>query len=204
MDEADRMGGAPVEYRPDLVVLVETPLWGDAKFFGRWLIAAAEAQQALEVALALDPGLRQRFVCDPEIYLGIDAMLCIHYLVGSYCSFVIDITGPDADGFFLLAEMGLFVRTGTRYQMTIPESITPKDAAVAIERLMSTEDEYRVRNHENIIKCMPKCEAEEWQRRLDSLSDRTRLTDRRLLLGLEPDDRTSGFIWTIVPNFFRE
>jgi hypothetical protein len=63
----------------------------------------------------------------------------------------------DADGFFLLAEMGLFVRTETRYQMTIPESITPKDAAVAIERLMSTEDEYRVRRHENIIKCMPKC-----------------------------------------------
>jgi hypothetical protein len=198
------MDGAPVGDIPTLVALAEAPLWGDAKFFGRWLIAAAEAQQALEAALAADPGLQQRFVCDPEIYLGIDAMLYIHYLVGSYCSFVIDINGPDADGFFLLAEMGFFAHSGTRYQMTIPESITPKDAAVAIERLMSTEDENGVRRHEDIIKCMPKCEAEQWQRRLDSLSDRTRLTDRRLLLGLEPDDPTSGFIWTIVPNFFRE
>jgi hypothetical protein len=38
------------------------------------------------------------------------------------------------------------------------------------------------------IKCMPRAEAEEWQRRSFSLSDNARLADRRLLLGLEPDD----------------
>ena len=113
-------------------------------------------------------------------------MLCIHYLVGSYSSFVIDITGYDADGFFILAEMGFFVRTGTRYQMTIPESITPKGAAVAIERLVSTEDEDGILHHEYIIKCMPRFEAEQWQRRLASLSHEARLADRQLLLDLEP------------------
>jgi hypothetical protein len=74
-------------------------------------------------------------------HLGIDAMLYIHYLFGSFRSFVIDMTGADAYGFFLLAELGLFVRTGTRYQMCIPsESITPELVAAAIERLLSTED----------------------------------------------------------------
>src|SRR5262249_21384283 len=154
--------GAPVKDIPTLVALVETPLWGDAKFFGRWLMAAAEAQEAVEAALAADPSLAERHAGPCGIHLGIDAMLWIHYLVGSYSSFVIDITGYDADGFFILAEMGFFVRTGTRYQMTIPESITPKGAAVAIERLVSTEDEDGILHHEYIIKCMRRSEAEQW------------------------------------------
>jgi hypothetical protein len=37
---------------------------------------------------------------------------------------------------------------------------------------------------------MPRSEAEEWQRRLDSLSDDARLTDRKILLGLEVDSTT--------------
>jgi hypothetical protein len=52
--------------------------------------------------------------------LGIDAMLYIHYLFGSFCSFVVDMFRTEAEGFLLLAEMGLFVQTGTWDQMTIP------------------------------------------------------------------------------------
>jgi hypothetical protein len=43
------------------------------------IIAAAGAERAVQVALASDPY---------EKHLGIDAMPCIHGLVGSYCSFV--------------------------------------------------------------------------------------------------------------------
>jgi hypothetical protein len=124
--------------------------------------------------------------------LGIHAMWYIHYLFGSFHSFVIDMTSYDCDGFFLLAELGLFVRTGTWYQMSIPQSITPKDAAAAMERVLSAVDDDGVRCPQHIIKCMPRSEAEEWQRRLASLSDDARLADRRLLLGLEPDDHTYG------------
>jgi hypothetical protein len=186
------MDGAPAGDIPTLVALVETPLWGDAKFFGHWLIAAAEAQEAVEAALAADPSLEERYAGPFGIHLGIDAILCIHYLVGSYSSFVIDFTSYDADGFFFLAEMGFFVRTGTRYQMTIPKSITPKGAAAAIERLISTEDEDGVRYPWKIIHCMPRAEAEEWQRRLESMSDEARLADRQLLLGSEHDNDAFG------------
>ena len=79
----------------------------------------------MQDALASDPSLRERFFT--ETHLGIDDLLYIHYpVVGSYCSFVIDIGSLDCDGFFILAHiMGLFARTGTRYQMDIPQSITP-------------------------------------------------------------------------------
>jgi hypothetical protein len=101
MDGSDRKHGAPGEDNLDLAALVETPMWGDAKFFGRWLLAAIEAQQALEVALESDPSLRRR---GPLAQLGIDAMLCIYHLVPSYCSFIIDIAGEYADGFCILAQ----------------------------------------------------------------------------------------------------
>jgi hypothetical protein len=69
-----------------------------------------------------------------------------------------------------------------------PQSITTELAAAAIERLLGTEDpDDRVHRLEHVIKCMPRSEAEEWQRRLASLSDEARLADRRVLLGLEPD-----------------
>jgi hypothetical protein len=119
-------------------------------------------------------------------------MLYIHYLFGSFCSFVVDMFMAEAEGFLLLAEMGLFVQTGTWYQMTSPQCITPKDAAAAIERLLSAFDNERVSRPHLVIKCMPRSEAEEWQRRLASLSREARLADRRILLGLEPDDRASG------------
>jgi hypothetical protein len=96
--------------------------------------------------------------------------------------------GPDARGFFILVQIGLFVRTGTRYQMTIPQSITPKAAAVAIERLLSTEGDDGLLNPERMLECMSRSEAEAWQLRLASLSEDARLADRQLLLGLEPDD----------------
>jgi hypothetical protein len=66
--------------------------------------------------------------------------------------------------------------------MVIPQSFPPKDAAAAIERLLSTEDGDGVRYHEKIIRCMPRAEAEQWQRRLFS-SDGARLVDRPLGAG---------------------
>jgi len=202
MDESDVMDGAPVKDIPTLVALVETPLWGDTKFFGRWLIAVAEAQEAVEAAHAADPDLQERDAWHEPISLHIAAMVYIHdltgsldkftkpdnpelyadYVIGSHNSFVVDIDGDFGNEFFVLAEMGFFVLTGTRYQMVMPKSITPEGAAAAIERLLSTEDEDGILHHEYIIKCMPRFEAEQWQRRLFS-SDGARLVDRPLGAG---------------------
>jgi hypothetical protein len=160
------MHHSPAAARSDLVALVQTPTWGDVKFFGHWFLAVAEAKQAMEVALESDPRLRERFEFAVKTDLGIDALLYIHYIVGWYSSFVIDITSEDADGFFVFAQLGFFVLTGNRYQMSIPQNISPKDAAAAIERLLSTEDGEFVRHHENIIKCMTRSDAAECQRQL--------------------------------------
>jgi hypothetical protein len=62
--------------------------------------------------------------------------------------------------------------------MSIHKSITPKDAAEAMERLLSAIDDDGRRHPENIILCMPRSEAEEWQDRLASLSEDARLADR--------------------------
>ena len=182
----DRMHSNPAEAKPDLVALVETPFFSHAKFFGRWLLAAAEAQQAVEIALASDASLRERLAYEP--CLSLDAMLCIEYLVNSRSSFVIEIRTLDGNGFLILAQMGFFVRTGRRYQMTIPNSITPKGAASAIERLVSTRDDDGILHAEHIINCMPRFEAEQWQRRLDAMSQEARLADRQRLLGSEHED----------------
>jgi hypothetical protein len=120
------------------------------------LCIRSESSRALEIAVVMN--------------LGIDAMRCIHYIVGSYRSFIIDITSEDADGFCVLAQLGLFVRTGTRYQMSIPQYLSPKDAAAAMKRLLSTMDDDFALHHENIIECMSRSKAEDWQRRLASLS----------------------------------
>ena len=78
MDEADVMDGE-VNDIPTLVALVETPLWGDAKFFGHWLIAAAEAQEAVEAAFAADPDLNDPYAFHRcLVSLHIAAMVYIH------------------------------------------------------------------------------------------------------------------------------
>ena len=98
MNEADVMDGE-VEDIPNLVVLVETPRWGDARFFGRWFLAVEEAQQAVEVALVSDPSLRKRYAGVFVMKIGkdkirrihgdlrIDAMLYMHYLVRFFLQF---------------------------------------------------------------------------------------------------------------------
>jgi hypothetical protein len=90
--------------------------------------------------------------------VGNEEITCIH---GNLGNDVIDMTGADAYGFFLLAELGLFARTGTRYQMCVPpQSITPEHAAAVIERLLGTEDpDDGVHRLEHVIKCMPRFEA---------------------------------------------
>ena len=143
----------------------------------------------MEVALASNPKFRRRFDGINHPDLNIDAMVFILYLIKdeSYCSFVIDITVEGIE-FFQLAELGFFVRTGNRYQMSIPESITPESTAAALERLLHAIDDDGVMHHaEKIILCMPRSKAEEWQDRLGSLSDEARLADRNILLGLEPN-----------------
>jgi hypothetical protein len=182
----DKMHAIPAEVKSDLVTLVEAPLFSHPRFFGRWLLAAAESQEAVEIALASDANLRERLAYEP--YLGLDAMLFIYYLAKSRRSFLIDIETLEGNGFLLLAEMGLFVRTGARYQMTVPNGITPKGAAAAIERLVATRDDDGVLHPEHVINCMPRFEAEQWQRRLAAMSEEARLTDRRLLLGSEHED----------------
>ena len=141
MKGSETVDGDPAEEDPDLVVLVETPRWGDAKFFGRWLVAAAEAQQALENALASDRDLwwRIEYPRGPfRMQLDVNAMYYLRRLCDSSCSFVVYMNSPDGQIFFVLVQMGLFVQTGTRYRMIIPKSITPKGAAVAVEQLLGT------------------------------------------------------------------
>ena len=49
---------SPAGEKNDTRVLVEGPTWGDAKFYGHWLLNAAKAQALLEQAKTDDPRFR--------------------------------------------------------------------------------------------------------------------------------------------------
>ena len=112
-------------------ILVEGPRWGDAKFYGKWLLAAAKAEALWKKAIN-DPSFEKQvdrltiaFIPD----LGIGATDILSRLKTNFVSFAIPLNAIGAeDGelveeFTVMVEMGFFTLTGQRYQMTIPENL---------------------------------------------------------------------------------
>lgn len=113
-------------------ILVEGPSQVDAKFCGKWLLAAAKAE-ALWTSVQDNLSFEEQTVCRGSIpHLGYGAIVMLSRLAENFfSSFAIRLGSDDvgevvlADEFLLMKEMGFFVPNGECYQMAIPARLTP-------------------------------------------------------------------------------
>lgn len=84
--------------------------------------------------------------------------------------------------FVILAELGLFTRTGDRYQLPEAEVRLDRVRAIAL-KLAETEDQDRPVYPKHFVAVMARHDAEKWQRRLSVMDESQRCADRTVLLG---------------------
>ncbi len=141
-----------------LCVLIEGPLWGDAAFHGRWLLAAAKANALWQKAIS-DPNFKkdvQRLMVAYNPDFGTCATILHKYLGGSLDGLAVCLLDNwKAEEFAMMADMGFFVRTGERYQMTIPTGLTLKKIKGAALKLAKTEDDEENLHPEYLVAAMP-------------------------------------------------
>ena len=129
------------------VVVAGPELWGDAKFLGAWLIAAAKAQGLWDEAKA-DPEFAKSSAIITDNYeamwgeldLGKETFRFLLDMEGSAGTFIVDLDTPNGDPFVLLARLGFFVRVEDRYKLDVPVDLTlEKVKAVVIDYTRTAE-----------------------------------------------------------------
>ena len=153
----------------DFYVLVEWPAWGDAQFYGEWLLAAAKAQVFWRNALEDQQFARQiehlRVVYEPDF--GIAATVMLMNLRGHWTTFLLDLEDEQGEEFAMMAGMGFFVQCGHTWRMTIPPVLTQETLRGAILAYARTEDEEYVLHPEQLVACMSSAEAKLLQEQLE-------------------------------------
>jgi hypothetical protein len=153
----------------DLCVLVEGPAWGDAKFYGEWLLAAAKAESLWKEALG-DQDFKGKietasFWSTPDF--GIAATMMLMRLKSHGTRFVIDIDSEQGEDLAMMFGMGFFVRKHQSYQMTLPSCLTVEKVRAAVIKYAETEDEEECVLHpEWLVTTMPFAKATALQDRL--------------------------------------
>ena len=169
-------------------ILVEGPAWGDADFYGHWLLEAARAQRLLEQAKRDDPVFRQTIDTLELLQLldyGIMATVLVSQFVDKeFQTFIIDFASEDVNDFCLMVQMGFFILTGDRYQMVLPQNLDMERVKQAHLKLAATDDVDWI-HPERLIVAMPKARATQFQCLLREMNQDQRLADRRLLLFLD-------------------
>jgi hypothetical protein len=143
-------------------VLVEGPKWGDAEFYGNWLLAAAKAETLWNEA-SDDPDFAKqvdRLSVATIPHFGIAATVFLMRLKDHLVSFVISFNeGDGVDEFVMMVEMGFFVCSGQSYHMAIPRELSlAKVKAAALIYAQSEDDEYNL-HPELVVSSMPLDEA---------------------------------------------
>jgi hypothetical protein len=167
--------------RTDPCVLVQGPAWGDAQFYGDWLLAAGKAETFWKEAYA-DQDFQKQIdrVCVCYIPdFGIAATHMIMRLWGIWTSFVLKIDSEAGDDFAMMAKMGFFAQRNPLYRMTLP-SLTAEKVRAAILTYAKTEDEECMLHPEHLVTTMPFSEATALQNRLratDELQNRLRASE---------------------------
>jgi hypothetical protein len=169
-------------------VLVEGPCWGDAEFYGHWLLGAAMVNELLKKAKKDDPEFRaaiDTLEISHVLDFGIMATVFVSKFTDkAFHTFAIDVESEDLLDFVLMAEMGFFELTGDRYQMILPSNLAIERVKQAHLKLAATEDEEWV-HPERLIVCMPRSHARRYQRLLRNMNQDQRLADRSALLFLD-------------------
>jgi hypothetical protein len=168
-----------------LWVLVEGPGPGEAEFLGRWLLAAVQADQALQEHLKKNPALKHQIGRLEVEYLFCFAPAATRFvelLMKNLTAFPLDTFGEWGENFAVMAELGFFRLTGDRYQMTIPQVISGSRIEAALLRLVATEGQEYFFHPERLVKCLSSFDAQNWQLRLEGLPWMQRVADRAILL----------------------
>jgi hypothetical protein len=152
-------------------VLVEGPSWGDAKFYGRWLLAAAEAEVFWKNAYK-DSEFQKQIdrVCVAYIpHFGISATLIIMGLREYRTSLMVDLNTEEGESFAMMVAMGFFTFSAPRYQMTIPSHLTEMQVRQAILNFAQTEDAEFMLHPEHLVTSISFAEARAWQDRMRAI-----------------------------------
>jgi hypothetical protein len=160
---------------------------GEAEFLGRWLLAAVEADKALEDQHKQNPALKDQIsrleICY-KISFSPPAMKFAALLLKNLTCFTLDLRDELwGERFMLMAEIDFFRLTGDRYQMTLPQALSGLNIEAALLKLAATEDQEYYLHPEQFVSCLSKVDAETWQGRLERLPWMQRVADRSLLLG---------------------
>jgi hypothetical protein len=174
----------PAEEKNETRILIEGPAWGDAEFYGQWLLNAAKAQKLLEQARNDDPSFHSAVEVLEILQIldyGIMATVLLSQLDKKFHAFLFDPDSSDVLDFALMVEMGFFTLTGDRYQMTLPRNLDMDRVKQAHLKVVGTDDGDWV-HPERLLIDMPHARAVKFQRLLRAMDENQRLADRRALL----------------------
>src|SRR5262245_29881430 len=133
--------------RKEFVVLVEGPAWGDAEFYGRWLLSAAKANKLLGQARKYDLRFRKTIKTLEIMYFidfGIAASVFISFFDSQHqyqSLIVVESETENFQDFVLMVEKGFFVLTGDRYQITLLLRLDIRKVKASHLKLAATVDE---------------------------------------------------------------
>lgn len=151
----------------DPYVLIKTAPWGDAEFYGKWLLAVARAE-AFWRELLKDPEFAERVerLCMSSIPdFGIFASIMLTQLGEYRTSHLISLDSEEGDHFAIMASMGFFVPMDKHYKMAIPPNLTKAAVEAATIKYAETEDKEYMLHPEYLVGSMSFSEANAWQRR---------------------------------------
>ena len=164
-------------------VLIEGPRWGDAEFYGRWLLAAGKAEALWKEAVN-DNSFKRQIELVTAFYIpdfGIGATVLLSRFEKNLASVTVGLNSEDIEEFnefAMMVEMGFFILTGERYQMVIPTKLNMGKVKSAVLKFARTEDEDGVLRPENLVATMSYAKAKGWQRRLRPVGEPRRLAGR--------------------------
>ena len=157
----------------DPYVLIQGPAWGDARFYGEWLLGAGKAQAYWREAYTdLDFKKKIDRIC--LVYIpdfGIAASIMIMKLREYRTTFLIEIHSEDGDDFAMMAEMGFFTQSKALYQMALPSSLTLEKVKASISKFAATEDSEFILHPEYLVTPMSLSDATTLQNRLRAIDD---------------------------------
>ena len=152
-------------------VLIEGPSWGNAEFYGKWLLAAAQAETFWKEARK-DSDFKKQVERVSVAYIpdfGIAASIMLMQLEEYRTTFVLDLDSEDGNDFAMMVTMGFFAPYNDRYRMTIPFELSVTKVKAAVLKYTETEDEEYVLHPEYFVNTMSVPEARAWQNRLRAL-----------------------------------
>ena len=164
-------------------VLVEGPRWGNAAFYGSWLLAAAEADRLFQQAVTTDAIFaRQIDTLGRRLDFGVCATLLVGVLGRSADCALFPLDSFEAEVVAIMVGMGFFAVTGRRIQIVIPPSLCTQTVKDALIKVVQAQDDELLLHTEQLLATMPRCEAQDWQRRLGAMNENHRIADRYALL----------------------